>query len=375
MGNTIQVLKPKFAVDDCLAEIKDCLEKGWTGIGDKTDIFETKWKEYSGFRNAHFLNSATAGLHLAVRVFKDAYRWKKDIEIISTPMSFVSTNHAILYEGFKPVFADIDESLCLNPASILSRITSKTKAVMFVGIGGNVGRYREVVELCKDRDLKLILDASHMSGTLWKDGENQVGTEADVTIFSYQAVKPLPTGDSGMVCFKEDEHDALARQLSWLGIDKNTFNRSGDGEYKWEYSVEHLGYKYNGNSIMAAIALVQLKYLLRDNNYRRFLSAQYDKLLEGRVEIIRHSSDILSSRHLYQIVVPNRIKTIQILHDNHINPGVHYIDNTKYKMYKYAQGTCPQSMYYSDRLLSLPLHLELYSLDIEGICETLLEAL
>ena len=112
---------------------------------------------------------------------------------------------------------------------------------------------------------------------------DHVGQEADVTIFSFQAVKNLPTADSGMICFKDKEDDKLARQLSWLGIDKDTYSRSTEGSYKWKYDVPNVGFKYHGNSIMAAIGLVQLKYLDEDNDYRNYISSLYKKYLNNNI--------------------------------------------------------------------------------------------
>ena len=94
---SIQVLKPKFHVDECLEGVRECLEKGWTGMGFKTVEFEEEWKKYTGHKYAYYLNSNTAGLHLAVKILKMKYSWKDGDEIISTPITFVSTNHAILY--------------------------------------------------------------------------------------------------------------------------------------------------------------------------------------------------------------------------------------------------------------------------------------
>lgn len=131
--------------------MKECLDIGWTGLGFKTVEFEEAWKKYTGVSHAHFLNSATAGLHLAVKIFKEVGGWAEGDEVISTPITFVSTNHAILYEGLKVVFADIDQYGCLDPASIEERITNKTRAVIFVGLGGNAGQLTAVQELCKRR--------------------------------------------------------------------------------------------------------------------------------------------------------------------------------------------------------------------------------
>ena len=200
--------------------------------------------------------------------------------------------------------------------------------------------------------------------------EEHVGQEADVTIFSFQAVKNLPTADSGMICFKDNEDDKLVRQLSWLGIDKDTYSRSTKGSYKWKYDVPNIGFKYNGNSIMASIGLVQLQYLDEDNNYRNYISSLYRKYLNSDINIVEDNWYVLkSSKHLFQIRVNEdvREKLINKLYGEDIYPGVHYVDNTTYKMYKYAYGTCPNSHKFSNQLLTLPIHLDLTEYDIKRI--------
>ena len=161
----IQVLKPKFHVDECLDGIRECLEKGWTGMGFKTVEFEEAWKKYTGHKHAYYLNSNTVGLHLAVKILKMQNGWLDGDEIISTPITFVSTNLAIVYENLKPVFADVDEYLCMDPEDVEKKITKRTKAVIFVGYGGRVGQLDKIITICKKYNLKLILDAAHMSGT------------------------------------------------------------------------------------------------------------------------------------------------------------------------------------------------------------------
>ena len=165
---SIQLFKPKYRIEEIIEEIRECLEIGWTGLGFKTDLFEERWREYSGFKNSHFVSSNTSGLQISIKVLKDVNKWKDGDEIITTPITFVSSNHSILYNGLKPVFADVDDQLCLDPSSVESRITRKTKAVLFVGIGGNIGKYDEIKKICDRHDLKLILDAAHMAGT-WVD--------------------------------------------------------------------------------------------------------------------------------------------------------------------------------------------------------------
>lgn len=367
---TIQVFLPKFRTDECLLEIKECLEKGWTGLGYKTQLFEEKWSEYTQLPNSHFINSNTVGLHLAFNLFKRLYGWQDGDEVISTPLTFVSTNHAICYENLHPVFADVDDSLCMDPASIAQKITPKTRAVIYVGFGGNTGKLAEVSALCKAHKLKLILDAAHMAGTRYKN--KHVGGEADISIFSFQAVKNLPTADSGMICCKEKHWDEEIRKLTWLGINKDTYARTTQqGNYKWKYDVENVGFKYHGNSIMASLGLVGLRYLDADNKRRREMAALYEQLLANTppIRLIEKSSDCESAQHLFQIRVPNRDDLIGFLHGQQIYPGVHYRDNTEYKMYSYGVGACPNAHLISREILSLPLHLHLTNEDIEKICQ------
>ena len=371
----IQLFVPTFRIEETMAQIQECLEKGWTGLGFKTLEFEEAWKQFTGLPNAHFLSSATAGLHLAVRMLKEKDHWVEGDEIITTPLTFISTNHAILYENLKPVFADVDEYLCLDPESVADRITDRTKAVMYVGLGGNTGRLKEMMELCQQHNLRLILDASHMAGTRWYQG-GHIGKEADVSIFSFQAVKNLPTADSGMICFMDSELDAEVRKFAWMGINKDTYARTASqGAYKWMYDVEYEGFKYHGNSIMAGMGLVALKYLDQDNAYRRQISAWYDEFLEcePKVKRVPVAPGCISSRHLYQIEVNKRDEVMLALNQAKVYPGVHYRDNTHYRMYSYARGTCPRSHDASDRIISLPMHIRLSYEQVRYVAETLLK--
>lgn len=363
----IQVLKPKYRVQECLDEIRICLEKGWTGLGFKTTEFEEAWKVYTGLPNAHFLSSATAGLHLATNILKDYYGWVNGDEVITTSLTFISTNHAILYEGLKPVFADVDaETLCLDPVDVEKKITSKTRAVMYVGLGGRYGHLREVSALCRRHGLKLILDAAHMAGT--KFWGQHAGHEADVTVFSFQSVKNLPTADGGMICFKDLELDTRARKMSWLGIDKDTYARSKqDGTYKWKYDVPYVGFKYHGNSIMAALGLVALRYLDDDNARRHEIADIYEEQLCTKLWAPGDVLGAQPSQHIYQIVVENRDHVLNKLNERGIYPGVHYVDNTNYSMYRYGYDDSRFAHIVSQKLLSLPIHLEMTDDDVKRV--------
>ena len=368
---SIQVLKPKYHVEECLDQIRECLEIGWTGMGFKTVEFEEEWKKYTGHKNAHFLNSATVGLHLAVEILKKENGWKNGDEVITTPITFVSTNHAILYEGLVARFADVDEYLCLDPEDVERKINDKTRAVIFVGYGGRVGKLDKIIEICKKHNLKLILDAAHMTGTRVNGIFPGTFDGVDVAVYSFQAVKNLPTADSGMICFASDEYDSICRKLTWLGINKDTYSRtSNQGSYKWKYEVDYLGYKDHGNSIIAAIGLVQLKYVDEDNAFRRRIVSMYDKAFESNpnIRIIDAPYKDECSYHLYEIEVNDRDGLMDELAKNDIYAGVHYRDNTEYTLYSYDHGKCPNAHKISQRIITLPLHLWLTDEDVEKIC-------
>ncbi len=372
---TIQVLKPKYHVEECLDEIRECLEIGWTGMGFKTVKFEEAWKEYTGHAHAHFINSNTVGLNMAVEILKRENGWADGDEIITTPITFISTNHAIALSKLKPVFADVDETLCLSYEDVKAKITDKTRAVMFVGYGGRAGDLKKIVSLCQEKGIKVILDAAHMSGTRIDGVMPGVWEGIDVTVYSFQAVKNLPTADSGMICFADEHLDAICRKIAWLGINKDTYARtSTQGSYKWKYDVEYIGYKDHGNSIIASIGLVQLKYLDEDNARRREIAAIYDSILEGSdaVKVVATPHKDECSYHLYEIIVPDRDAIMNALAEKDIYTGVHYRDNTEYEMYSFGQGTCPYAHEVSQHILTLPVHLYLTDEEARMIAEEVL---
>ena len=139
--------------------------------------------------------------------------------------------------------------------------------------------------------------------------------------------------------------------------------------YAWKYDVDYVGYKYNGNAIMAAIALVQLKYLDRDNARRREIVEMYSKAFENneKIQIVKAPHADECSFHIYELIVPDREGLLGKLAENDIYGGVHYRDNTEYSMYQYAKGTCPRAHDASEHLITLPLHMWLTDEEVDRI--------
>ena len=360
----IQLFAPSFNIDRCLAEVRICLEKGWTGIGFRTVEFEQRFCAYIGAPYGHFVNSNSNGIHVLLAMLKMTNGWADGDEIVSTAMTFVSTNHSILHAGLAPMFADVDDSLMVTLASVQAAITPRTRAVIFVSIGGNSGEIEAIAQLCRQRGLLLILDAAHACGSRLRG--RHLSSYADYTVFSFQAVKNLPTGDAGLVTVRTAQEDELLRRLCWCGINKDTYSRSKDG-YKWLYSVDEVGFKYHGNSIMAGIALAALDDIDGGNARRREIALRYRQGLDGLLGLryIGHANEAESSRHLAQFHCPDRDKLIAFLDSCNIGTGVHYRANSRYPVY--AHLAAPHAEVLDQQIISLPMHLRLSDEDIARV--------
>lgn len=381
----MQLFRPTYEVEECVDAIRKVLSSGWTGPGPQCKQFEESWCKFTGAQYSHFLNSATAALHIAVRMLD----LPKGSKILTTPLTFVSTNAVILYEDYVPVFVDInDNDLSLDSVDFLKKAQENdAKAALWVHFGGQASSHFDCVMDSIQKatqgplnGFQMIEDCAHASGTYYQDGAH-VGSRKDTTsCFSYQAVKNLPTFDSGMICCPTQNTHDRARRLAWLGIDKDTFARTSANTselYKWRYNVPELGWKYNGNDIAGAIANVQLKYLDRDNNQRRKMYQTYAKNFKEstQVRLVSHHPNH-SSHHLVVVRVKNRSEVIAALQANGIAPGVHYLPNSEFPVFQkyYKKGSCPNLEKISEEILSLPNHLQLTEADINKVCEVVVNA-
>lgn len=371
----LQVLQPQFPIDEILDEIRKCLEKNWTGMGFKTVEFEDIFSSLSGHSNCIFLSSNTAGLHLTLEVLKERNGWSEKSEVLTTSLTFVSTNTSIIQTGLKPVFCDVDKSLNLDINSIKASINLNTVAIIFVGLGGNTANLRAIEKVAKEYGLALIIDAAHMAGSRFEVNDSvwaPASCSADATVYSFQAVKNIATADSGLVSFRDEENYMLAKRKSWLGISKDTFQRTDSlGKYNWRYSVDTMGFKYNGNSVMAAMGLVQLKYLNDQNEYRRKIFDFYKQNLNDAFQLIEHQNSNGTSQHLIQANVTNRDFYIEECQKYLINLGVHYLPNHAFAVFEKYTRSLPMTESLGDKLITLPCHPNLTIDDLGYIGEVL----
>jgi perosamine synthetase len=371
---TIQLFEPVIR-DESIEAVKRILKSGWIGMGPETESFERNFSRYIGCKYTVGLNSCTSALHLAMKLLGIRY----GDEVITTPLTFVSTNHAILYEGGIPVFSDIDPvTLEIDPESVEINITKKTKAILVVHYGGYPVDMDRIRKISIQYNIPVVEDCAHACGAFYQ--ARKIGSLSAINCFSFHAVKNLPMGDGGAVTTDSRIYEQRLKKLRWLGINKDTYSRTEndgvvDGKvYAWKYNVDEIGYKYHMNDIQAAIGNSQLKYLDSDNKRRREIAGMYVSGLHD-VKGIRipkwYDSDfnavygIVSAQHLFVILAERREDLITHLKNNGINPGVHYIRNDFFSMYSAKRLLGMEDV--QEKLLSLPMHVNLSDDDVKRV--------
>ena len=354
---------PKGAVD----QVADTLSGRWIGQGPKVDSFENRFKNlFLGDSTPLAVGSGTDALHLSYLLAGV----EAGDEVLVPSFTCTATNIPLLYIGARPVFVDIDPlTMNLSIEDIEHRITNKTKAIVCVDYGGVPNNYTELQRLCSRYNLKLISDAAHALGTTFHD--QQVAEIADFTIFSFQAIKTLSTGDGGLLAIKDGSLLDKARKLRWFGIDRKA--KQGG---VWENDIVDIGYKYQMNDISAAIGLAGLDEIDQVIQYRNRLFTAYKECLkEGeRVRIVGQAStdEYFNSCWLLTICVDEgRIKLMEKLRENNIESGQVHYRNDRYSIFGERRSDLPNMDAMEENYLVLPLHTRVTISDVERICEVI----
>ncbi len=226
--------------------LEDALYSGMIAEGEHVYRFESEFARIFRLPVALGTSSGTGALHIALLlsgvVLGD--------EVITTSMTAEPTNTVILQCGATPVFADIDpETGNLDPGSVESLITSRTRAVVVVHYAGFPANLKELRRIADQNGIDLIEDAAHSLGASY--GNQGVGTIGDYSIFSLQAIKHMTTVDGGILTMRDQSKLAQARKLRWFGMAK--------GVPRTEVDIDRIGYKYNMSNVSAVIGLAQLE--------------------------------------------------------------------------------------------------------------------
>jgi len=375
----IPLFRPSLGEEE-LNAVRKTFESGWVGLGPQTKEFEEAFARYIGTRHAVGVASATDGLHIILKALG-----VDGGEVLTPSLTFVSTNHAILYNNAKPVFADVEEdTLCLDAEDMKEKITSKTRAVIPVHYGGHPADMKAICELAQDHDFAVIEDAAHAAGAEY--GGKKIGTLGDAGSFSFQAIKNMTTGEGGMLTFDDDRLDQRLRALRWVGIDKDTVSRSvksgKEGKYSWEYDVTELGFKCHLSDIQAAMGLVQLEKL--DNHLnagRKRVAERYNAAFRDidwlSTPVERPGVARVYWNYALRVENGKRDELGEYLREHDISYGVHYLPNHLLSFYQELinNGTIktprvPVTMRQWKKILCLPIYAGLKNEEVELIIET-----
>jgi perosamine synthetase len=358
---SIPVFKPAVGDDEWQA-IKTCLETGWMGLGPKTSEFEQAFGEFIGTQYVIGLNSCTSALDLAFKILN-----LDGGEVITTSLTFVSTNHAILYNHCTPVFADITpDTLTLDPEDVRRKITPRTRAIIVVHYAGHPCDMAAFTAIAREYNLRLIEDCAHAAGSTYNG--QPVGTFGDAGCFSFHAVKNIAMGEGGALVVKTQEQYDRAMRLRWCGISKSTWERARGKTYSWQYEVNELGYKYHLSDIAAAIGLVQLRKAELHRQRRKEIWDTYNRAFADLpVEPLAVKPSVSTTYLFYVLKVEQRNLLIDFLAEHGIGTSVHYYPNHLFELFRAYSADVPVTEATWPRIITLPCYPSLTNDELELI--------
>lgn len=364
--------------DDDIYEVISVLKSDWITTGPKIKEFEDVLCEYIGCKYCTAVNSGTSALDIAVQ----SLDLPIGSEIITTPFTFVATSNAVIYNGLKPVFADIcSDTFNIDPEDIRKKITRNTKAIIYVDYAGQPCDIKAIKEIADEFDLNLIEDACHSIGAEYKN--KKVGNFADLTVFSFHPVKHITTGEGGAVVTNNEElHEKLAL-LRTHGIDKDARDRYGP-DASWAYDMKYLGRNYRITDFQAALGISQLKKLDGFINRRSELALKYNELLSDidavRLPVVR--SNVKHAWHIYTILLDesiNRDDFFKYMRASGIGVNVHYIPIYRHSYYvnnfKFNKNNFPVSENVFTRIVTLPLFPRMKEQQVKYVAASILRAI
>lgn len=364
----------QWIFEDDIEAVVSVLRSDWLTQGPAVERFEGAIAEHCGARYAVAFSSGTAALHAAAF----AAGVGPGDEVITTPLSFVATANCVVYQGGKPIFADVGEdTLTIDPCEIGRYISPKTKAIIAVDFAGHPCDLDEILELAHSRGLLVVEDAAHALGASYKG--RRVGSIADMTVFSFHPVKHITTGEGGMVM---TNHTGLLERLKLFrthGITRQAEQFIQEDEGPWYYEMQELGYNYRITDFQCALGLSQLSKLDRFVERRREIASMYTRAFQDlpgiRLPIER--PDSRSSYHLYPIqILPavigkSRKQVFSELREAGVGVNVHYIPIHLQPFYRQRFGTraglCPITEQYYERAISLPLYPKMTEEDVHRV--------
>lgn len=381
MRDTFLVFGQPLIEQDEMDEVLDSMRAAWLGTGPKVHRFEEDFARYKGVSQATALSSCTAGLHMAFQALNLA----PGDEVITTAMTFCATVNTIIHAGGTPVLADmVAETQCIDPASIETRITSRTKAIAVVHFAGRACDMDAIMDIASRHHLAVVEDCAHAIETEYHG--QKAGTIGDIGCFSFYSTKNVVTGEGGMVIAKDSAVIDRIRIMALHGMSADAWARFSDAGYK-HYQVVDLGFKYNMMDLQAAIGIHQLKRVERNWKRRHELWEKYMKAFSDLPLILPApvEPDTKHAYHLFTIGVErdtcglDRDTMLNELNRRRIGAGVHYLAIPEHPFYRERFGWKPEdtpvATAWGRRTLSLPLGPKMSDRDADDVIEAVHEIL
>ena len=351
------MLKPMGSAID-LAELRDTVESGWWGKGPKVERFEKEFAEMVGAKHAIAVTSNTHGLDLVLKALEI-----KGVDIINPSISFMTTAMVPLWNDCTSNIVDVRrEDLCIDPDDVKRSLKRDTKAVIAVnhaGVPADIPAIRDFY------DGLIIEDCAHSCYT------PGAGSGGDVAIWSFQAVKTMPTGDGGMITLNDSDLYERLVPMTWLGI-SSTFSRtrsdkespSGRPGYSWDYEVNEVGYKAYMTDLTASLGLSQMRQLEGNLVKRRAIQQKYNSELPDEIERPAWSETV----QYYTIRVQTEVRDalMSFLADKKIHTSVHFKPLYLFEVTKQNRDY-PVSASEWPRLVTLPCHPAMSEEDVDYV--------
>jgi perosamine synthetase len=365
--------------DDVNAVI-EVLRSDWITTGPKVAEFEEAFAAYVGSKYAVSFSSGTAALHGA----SFAAELGPGDEAITTPMTFCATANCLLYQGAKPVFADVcPDTLNIDPDEVACRIAPQTKAVLPVDYAGHPADLESILELASSHGLVVIEDACHALGAEYRG--RRLGSLSHMTVFSFHPVKHITTGEGGMVTTDDAKLTRRLRMFRNHGIDSDARERQAEGQ--WYYQMVALGYNYRLTDIGCALGISQLRKLDGNLTRRREIARQYTDAFQKIPGVIPPTirPAVNPAWHLYPIRLDStefrvrRSEIFRALRAEGLGVNVHYIPVHLHRYYRerfgYRGGEYPVAEDAYEGLISLPMFHGMKTEDVERVVNTVRKVL
>lgn len=357
MKNIIKLFDPVVGKQEELAIKKTLKSHFWAsglGIGSVGE-FEKKFNHYVGSKACLTVNSGTAALQLALSLVDI-----RNKEVILPSLSFVSTAHAIIINGGKPVFVEVDsKTLCLDPLEVEKNITNQTKVILPVHFGGMPCDMNKIESICSKNKILLIEDAAHASGAVYKN--KKIGSHGFAVCFSFHPVKNLAMPTGGAITLNGKNYEkmkSIIESRRWCGIS----NRKGTS-----YDVNEVGWNYYMNEFSAAIGIVQLKKLDKLNKKRKKIANRYYSEINIDKKMPLSENCVY---HLYWLKVKNRKQFMNEMNKKGIETGIHYKPIHQMTVYRNKQSL-PITEKIGKEVVSIPIHPNLTEKNINYIIKTI----